>query len=175
MKKRLSARQYGRWRKDRLKCFLALVEVGDMGENSKSFYYSFFIYLVSYLEHIMNKVCQEYCKRYSFSLQLKDISGTGLNRALNYIEKVCKLNLPDKELVNKILLMRDIRNCLAHAGGEVSDPNLLKILLKERGVKIFDEYCGKTIDFTSLYCSHGIKNIEKFIRTLIQKNKNHLD
>ncbi len=174
MKKLLSKQAYKQWEKNELKCFLAFVEVGDVAENERAFYYSFFIYLISYLEHNLNKICSDYHKQYNPNLKLKDLAGTGLNRALGYMEKVCKFKLPNKALINKVLLMRDIRNCLAHAGGEISDSKLLKIIKKERSIRVLNEDDGKSLYFKSAYCKESIRRVRNFIKILTRGNRSHL-
>lgn len=174
MKKKLPEREYKQWDKNQFKCFLAFFELGDIARSQKAFYYSFFIYLISYFEHNLNKICLDYYKKHIQTLKLKDLAGTGLNRALNYMEKVCNFKLPNKIPINELLLMRDIRNCLAHAGGEINDEKLLKSLAKEKKLKILNEDDVKSLYFESAYCREGIKKIEKFTRILIRKNRGHL-
>lgn len=69
----------------------------------------------------MNEVCNGIKKPPGISLDLKDISGQGIERAKTYISKVIGITTPfSKEPWSRCISHSKVRNLLVHVGGETN-------------------------------------------------------
>lgn len=176
MKKTLKGKDLKVWEKKEFNCFLAFVEINDIENHSKAFYYSFLIYIFSEFENIVNGICREYAYESRLNIRLNDIAGRGIERAITYMKKVAKFNLPEQKLISDIFLIRDIRNCLAHSGGEIDDNILLNRIKQNKLISVLnqDYSSKKEIRFNENYCKHAVDLIEKFLLTLVKNNPKYL-
>lgn len=138
------------------------------------FYFSFIITIFAFLEHKLNEICRILSIKNKFKITLKDINGRGIYRAKTFMEKICNLDLPGKNLWQKLKKINEIRNCLIHSNAEINKNNeeLISYTKKLGKIKI-EENCTtkiKTIKITKEYCSFAIGIIEEYLLTLIDKN-----
>jgi len=47
--------------------------------------------------------------------------GSGINRAILFLEKILGFSLPDQKLYEELKILNEVRNCLAHSGGEITE------------------------------------------------------
>lgn len=84
-------------------------------------YSSIVLMMVSLLEEAFNTACRSYQIINNYAVELKDISGQGLERAILYLEKVAGVkgikSDPQWEYIKTI---RDARNMIVHNGGRIN-------------------------------------------------------
>lgn len=83
---------------------------------------SFLLMLVSFFEDYLNQLCHSFHFEKGLSCTLKDYSGSGLERAKNYLRKVAKIEVPTGTFSwSKVIEARDIRNVIAHNAGHLDE------------------------------------------------------
>ncbi|MEK7560451.1 MAG: hypothetical protein AAB539_00655 [Patescibacteria group bacterium] len=137
-----------------------------LGERYDIFYSSFVIALFSYLEHKMNRLCRKWCAKNAVKINLEDIRGSGIHRARIYLEKACNKVMPNEELWNEVVAIGLVRNCLAHAGGELGTNNkkLRNYIAKssKNGIRIYND----NLRLSKEYCSFALGIMHKFLHEL---------
>jgi len=135
---------------------------------------SFFISLYSYCEDILNSHCYELQRMRNFTLSLKDLSGSGIIRAKNYLVKVAGVKFPNDKEWQEIQTYGKLRNCFVHNSGEISG-------LSESDAKFLKQYASKhrhlevqefppitVIEIKKGFCEEAIKVIDSFSVKLIR-------
>ena len=94
--------------------------------------YAQFLVAFATFEDALNRLCQFAQSRYAHRLSFRDLADQGVRRAANYFRKVvgyaAPFITPDW---NRVLVLAELRNTLAHAGGRLSDePNNKKSLVR---------------------------------------------
>lgn len=139
---------------------------------------SFVVILFSFIEDMLNKLCdpalfddEGWLKVRGIkplTLKYTDMKGEGIRRAKLYLEKVIGLNLHvGKQLWNEIDTLRKIRNSIVHNRGEtndeiINDANVKQHVKSERlyilnnEIEIYSEY----LDFILPTVRNFFKNIE---------------
>jgi len=83
---------------------------------------SHLLMLVSFFEDYLNQLCHSICFERALTCDLKDIAGSGIERAKKYLKKVACVQIPtDTKYWNKIIEARDIRNIVAHNAGHLNE------------------------------------------------------
>ncbi|WP_068713897.1 hypothetical protein [Vibrio tritonius] len=83
---------------------------------------SFLLMLVSFFEDYLNQLCHSFHFEKGLSCTLKDYSGSGLERAKNYLRKVAKIEVPTGTFSwSKVIEARDIRNVIVHNAGHLDE------------------------------------------------------
>lgn len=78
--------------------------------------------LSGYFEHELDKLCSLYKSENSYDLSLSDLSGKGIDRAANYLEKVGGLNVHKASSEwDHIKGIQRIRNLIVHQDGNLKD------------------------------------------------------
>jgi len=73
-----------------------------------------------YFEHELNKLCILYQKEYSYQLSPADLNGKGIDRSINYLEKVVGLDSQkSSDEWSQIKSIQKIRNLLVHQSGKL--------------------------------------------------------
>ncbi|HBC3593005.1 TPA: hypothetical protein VGS70_004578 [Vibrio parahaemolyticus] len=81
---------------------------------------SFLLMLVSLFEDYLNQLCHSFHFEKGLNCTLKDYSGSGIERAKNYLRKVAKIEVPTGTVSwGKVVEARDIRNIIAHNAGHL--------------------------------------------------------
>ncbi len=76
----------------------------------------------SYFEHELDKLCLLYQSEKSFRLNLSDLNGKGVERSINYLEKVVEIDASkESKEWNHIKKIQKIRNVIVHQGGKLND------------------------------------------------------
>ena len=108
------------------------------------FGYSVIILIFSILEHLLEEVCNIVKRFKNLSLNPGDLKGQGIERAKNYIKKVCKIpfpsDSPEWEFIQDLL---EVRNCIVHANGKINEyknPEKLKDIINRVSGLDSDEY-----------------------------------
>jgi hypothetical protein len=81
-------------------------------------------YLVVYsnFEHVLQLLCKIVKRRSNFDVSVKDIEGRGVMRARTYLMKVAGVKSPfETSAAQRIKLLNDIRNAIAHQNGVIQD------------------------------------------------------
>lgn len=139
---------------------------------------SFIVILYSFIEDMLNKLCNpapfdndSWLKVRGIkplTLKYTDMKGEGVRRARLYLEKVIGLNLHvDKKLWSEIDTLRKIRNSIIHNRGEandgiIKDANIKQHLENDR-LCIFNnniEICSEYLDFILPTVRNFFQNIE---------------
>lgn len=90
-------------------------------------------FLVAYatFENIMNKLCRIVERRTQQSLSVRDLSGMGIDPAKMYLQKVAEISEPFQMTEWKnVIALRELRNKIIHANGEVDGTRPSEQLLK---------------------------------------------
>jgi hypothetical protein len=83
---------------------------------------SAFLTIWGVLEHQLDELCLLYQNEKKFRLSFKDLSGSGLDRSTNYLEKVAGLQgLKASEEWDTLKALQRIRNLIAHCDGKLLD------------------------------------------------------
>lgn len=84
-------------------------------------YYSLVLVMVSLLEEAFNTLCRAYCIINKYQIVQKDMAGQGLERAVNYLEKVASVRgIKSDTQWEYVKTIRDARNMVVHNGGRVT-------------------------------------------------------
>lgn len=95
-----------------------------------------FLVLYSLFEYVLNEICYVIEKKSSLNLKLKDIHGTGIERARDYLVKVARVEKPFKSKHwQRAKLLSDIRNKIVHSNGEI-DERMISNLKEDMDKKI---------------------------------------
>ncbi|WP_077340879.1 hypothetical protein [Pseudocolwellia agarivorans] len=79
---------------------------------------SHLLMLVSFFEDYLNQLCHSIHFEQDLNITVKDLSGSGIERAKNYLKKVVNIQIPtNTNCWKKIIEARDIRNIVAHNAG----------------------------------------------------------
>lgn len=72
------------------------------------------------LEHLLNELCLRLQEERKLPITLKDLKGAGLQRAQQYLKKVCGLAFPDDGATwATITALAELRNVIAHREGDL--------------------------------------------------------
>lgn len=83
--------------------------------------YSLLLTMVSLLEEAVNTLCRIFYNMNTLDTELKDIKGSGLERANEYLKKVVGLvGFASDEKWEYITAIRDARNMVVHNGGRIN-------------------------------------------------------
>ena len=75
-----------------------------------------------YFEHELDKLCLLYQSEKLFRLNLSDLNGKGVERSINYLEKVAGIDASKKSKEwNHIKRIQKIRNVIVHQDGKLND------------------------------------------------------
>ena len=92
-----------------------------------------FLVAFATFEDALNRLCQFARSRYKLRLSYRDLGDQGVRRTANYFRKVVGYSAPfDTADWNKALVLGDLRNALAHAGGRIPDEPKNKNTLPHR-------------------------------------------
>jgi hypothetical protein len=103
---------------------------------------SIFITQYSYIEHILDSVCEFYRREANAALSYKDLSGAGIERAKGYISKYMGITSPfEKNEWGKIKNYAKIRNKIIHAGLDINeeiaiDKSIVEIIKKTPSISL---------------------------------------
>lgn len=107
--------------------------------------YSLLLTMVSLLEEAVNTLCRLYYNINNLDKELKDIKGSGLERAAKYLKDVVGIDgfTSDKQW-EYITAIRDARNMVVHNGGRIykdfNKYNKFKIGYREGDNQLYLEY-----------------------------------
>ena len=80
------------------------------------------ITVYSFFEHELHKLCLLFHREQKLRLAVKDLSGDGIERSADYLEKVVGLDLQkDCKEWNAATRVREIRNTIVHRDGRLKD------------------------------------------------------
>jgi hypothetical protein len=83
---------------------------------------SAFLTVWSFLEHQLDQLCLFYQSEKSFGLSFMDLSGKGIDRSTNYLEKVAGLQgLKNTQQWDVLKTLQRIRNVITHDDGKLRD------------------------------------------------------
>lgn len=145
------------------------------GEHLDMFYSSFVICIFSYFEHTLDTICRNFAVKNKSDITLNDMKGKGIHRARLYMKKICKFTLPNNDLWSFVVKLGNIRNCLAHAGGEISDADYLSFksyVSVVHGLKIWEHPDIRLIQVQKEYCLEVVNIIKEYLAKLDKDNRN---
>lgn len=107
--------------------------------------YSLLLTMVSLLEEAVNTLCRIYQNMKSLNKELKDIKGSGLERAVKYLkEEVNVKGFSENKNWEYITAIRDARNMVVHNGGRLTKDfdkfDKFRIGYREEDKQLYLEY-----------------------------------
>ena len=86
----------------------------------RNFRYSGVTLLVTTIETVLLEVCHELRTSRSLLLTVGDLNGRTHQKALKYLRKVAGIQLPASTFLSTLSDVVTVRNCIVHAGGNVT-------------------------------------------------------
>lgn len=126
------------------------------------------ITLCNFMEHELNKLCYLFANGEKIQIRVNDLQGKGIERAVNYLEKVVGLNIDKSGKVwAEVRAIQKIRNLVVHNGGS----------LKGRDGKTKEDemqYIAKSqylsgdreVNFGDGYLAHVLEVFSEFFRSV---------
>lgn len=138
---------------------------------------SFVVILYSFIEDMLNKLCNPALfdddgwlnvrDIKPLTLKYTDMKGEGVRRAKLYLEKVIGLNLHvDKQLWNEIDTLRKIRNSIVHNRGETNDEIIKDANIKQHLEKERLYISNNEIEISSEYLNFILPTVKKFFQNI---------
>lgn len=124
----------------------------------------------SILESNMVAICDRYEKQRNLPIALDDLKGQGINRCKDYLEKfgIVDFNNPEiKKYWEKLPVLNKLRNCIAHAEGNISKFTKLKAdtINGEVGLSIQHNH----VEIDTKYIMSSIDRIQGLLLSLLNK------
>ncbi|HFG1852670.1 TPA: hypothetical protein ACGF2G_003665, partial [Vibrio cholerae] len=85
--------------------------------------------IYSFLEHSMMRICSIYEEKLNIPLSVNELSGNGIHRCQMYLSKFSGFEFSDKSIKRDwdfLKFFNQLRNCLAHEEGYLSDKSKIK-------------------------------------------------
>jgi hypothetical protein len=113
------------------------------------------------LEAFLNRTCEAYAHVSKSQVRVKDLRGSGIIRAQQYLEKVANVSFPDDKTWTTVVRLHELRNCIVHAEGviEPSRQALHKWSLSMTGLRISD---GGVVSLDAGFTSAALDTYERF-------------
>jgi hypothetical protein len=116
----------------------------------------------SALEQYLDATCRAHIEVSKSPVVLRDIAGSGLQRAHRYLKKIAGIEFPDqaKAWVD-VVRLGELRNCIIHAEGYVHESNAARAewLGTFPGVRISAD---RTVRLDALFISEALTRYEQF-------------
>lgn len=128
---------------------------------------SAFITLFGRYENTLNRLCEKITRSNSLSIELHDMTGKGLDRAILYLKKVAGLNVTSKYWL-KIKDLQFIRNKISHTDGYIdinSKKNFERILRNNPFIEE-DNY----IYLKNGFLTFTIETFDSFLKDIYESN-----
>lgn len=132
---------------------------------------TFIVGLCTFLESSLVRRCREVERKHNYPLSVKDLSGQGIQQAINYLRKVHQIEYP---LENSIEWMRlqsvsKLRNCIVHNGGRLDESprhvqEIKKYISTEPGVSLDAD--TNEIVLNREYCEKALRTVTKFLHAI---------
>lgn len=130
---------------------------------------SFLLMLISFFEDYLNQLCHSFHFEKGLSCTLKDYSGSGIERAKNYLRKVAKIEVPTGTFSwSKVIEARDIRNVIAHNAGHLDEElhsKQLKIVAKNLNLNSH-QFARVHLEITQVYVVEVIEAMTSVVNDL---------
>ena len=133
------------------------------------------ILLLSYsvLESSLVAICDNFAKELNLPVSVADLNGSGIERCKKYLESFdlfCFTNNSElKSCWDKLAFLNKLRNCFAHAEGDISKFSKIKASSIESKKKEGLSLRGSYIIIESDYVTDTIEAIKVFLSLLNQK------
>jgi len=126
--------------------------------------------LSGYFEHELDKLCILYKSEKLYSLSLSDLNGKGIDRAVNYLEKVAGLEVHKSSSEwNHIKNIQKIRNVIVHQDGRLKDYQGNPIKAAIDYVAQIDSLDGKDeVVITKGFLTHVLEKYDSYFKLLNQ-------
>jgi hypothetical protein len=132
-----------------------------------------FLVIYSYFEHTLNRLCCEVQQKSKFKLLLKDLHGSGIERARDYLVKLANVEEPFiTENWQRVKFLSKIRNQIAHNNCvieyKIKEPKSLSAKLKnEQYIKLKQLFFNKNeeaeIMLSYEFLKHSVIELENFL------------
>lgn len=130
---------------------------------------SFLLMLVSLFEDYLNQLCHSFHFEKGLSCTLKDYSGSGVERAKNYLRKVAEIEVPTGTAYwSKVIEARDIRNIIAHNAGHLDEElhsKQLRIVAKNLNLNSH-QFARVHLEVTQVYVFEVIEAMTSVVNEL---------
>lgn len=123
--------------------------------------------IYSIIEACLDRYCDICSKKFNQKVQLCDMQGKGIQRALTYLEKVIQIEpVKSNGLHGKIKVINDLRNDLIHRAG-VTTPKKAEIYKAELGIELSEEGIIEIL-YDNAICVHNL--CDQFIRLVLTRD-----
>ena len=124
----------------------------------------------SVLESNMVAICDRYATQRKLPIKVDDLKGNGILRCKAYLEKFEIVDFNDPEIKNhweKLPVLNKLRNCIAHAEGDITKFTKLKpdTVNGEIGLSMKSNH----VEIESSYVLNSIDRIQNFLLSLRNK------
>ena len=145
-------------------------ELQGMSRSTDLINNALFISIYGLIELQANRLCKIFEK--GRKIRVNDIVGNGMARSVDYLEKVCEIQLKASVEWQAINEYRSLRNCIAHAAGNLddsTDSGKIITLCNKHGIKIEE---GISIDYGNIekLTKYGMEFLKSAIVQLNGKN-----
>ncbi len=102
--------------------------------------HSIFVGVMGHIEKMIDDVCEQARKTRGETLPVSDWKGNGIKRSIDYLVKVCRLNIPQGGGTHTwhLAMFQKMRNAIVHTRG---------ILERKKDRKALESYCKKVDHF----------------------------
>jgi len=147
------------------------------GEYRHYTYSSMFLMAYANFENNLDLICKHMHQMFPYPVKLKDLHGSGIERAKNYLTKIVGFELPSEQWGRIFGNFNKIRNVLAHKNGVIdvdnsSQVNEISMAMKTIGNISLDddgrlmlqvEFCTKFIEDCNVLYTHLLKEVEDYL------------
>ena len=136
---------------------------------------SLFISTYSLLETYLNELCSTLKEELKMSIDVSDLNGAGIFRAQNYLAKILNVDFPQSHRSwQKIGHYNRLRNCFAHANGQLSketNKQLLKFIKDQEKieanillrVELQEGFVEEVCDTMTLFARELLPRVQKVV------------
>ncbi|MBD1571586.1 hypothetical protein [Aliivibrio sp. S10_S31] len=151
-------------------CEVPAIEIYFLKQYSRFHRNSTILICYSILESNMVAICEKYASQRKLPIKLADLNGNGILKCKKYLEnfEIVDFNEPEiKKHWEKLPVLSKLRNCIAHAEGDLSKYTKLKpdTINGEIGLSIKNNH----VEIESSYVIDSIDRVQNFLLSLHNK------
>lgn len=141
----------------------SLAKVAHLHSISPFAFSSCLLSTYSIMEACLDRYCIICSEKFRHKVQLSDMQGKGVQRALAYLDKVIQIeNVTSDGLHGKIKVINDLRNDLIHRAG-VAVPKKAAVYKAELNIELSEEGVIEVLYENAVYVHHLCDQFIKFV------------
>jgi hypothetical protein len=131
--------------------------------------------IFSFLEHEMFELCARLQKNAKHPIGVKDLSGSGIEQAANYLEKICGLtDLRKHQRWGEVCKLQKVRNVIVHRRGILKEPKPKNDLDQEIRRYAFEkglltDKLSTDLVITKEFCVEAIETLKSMLWIMIHQ------